>query len=469
MRKRRGGKREARTPFRIGLSGRLLLLTVAFVLAAEVLIFAPSIARHRLIWLQQRVDAGMLATLALDSAPGGRIDERQTARLLAHAMVDAVVLRTADRSMFMLSTAMPPPVDAAYDLRGATFAALIGDAFEALFDGPDRTIRVLDESRVEPGIVVEVVLGQGDLHRSMVDFSIRILQLSIIISLIAAALVYLSLHRLLVRPMRRIARNLLRFRRRPEAASSQIADTGRTDEIGMAQRALADMERDVRRSLLRKNRLAALGAAVGKINHDLRNTLASAMVVSDGLAASDDPSVRKAAPALIAAIDRAARLCARTLDYARSEAPDFRPEPVALAALIDEAGAALTAGFGDSVTWDNRAPAALTVFADRLQLSRAIENIGRNALEAMPDGGVVRFTAAAHGDRIEIDAIDNGPGVPERARAALFQPFAGSARPGGAGLGLAIARENMRLHGGDVVLVATGPAGAHFRLILPNP
>ena len=469
MAKHSGGARGAAVPFRHSLSGRLLLLTVLFVLIAEVLIFVPSIARYRLAWLQQRVDAGMLATLALDSAPQGRVSDAQAARLLEHAMVDAVVLRTTDRSMFMLSTAMPPPVDATFDLREASPAALVADAFETLFSNPDRTLRVLDESRVEPGIVVEVVLGQAELHRSMVGFSRRILELSIVISLITAALVYLSLHGLMVRPMRLITDNLLRFGRRPEDASRQIPETSRADEIGMAQRALGEMERDLRRSLLQKTRLAALGEAIGKIDHDLRNTIASAVVEADGLAASDDPRVRRAAPRLMAALDRAVEMCARILDYAQSEEPGFRPEPLSLAALIDEVGATLTTnGAAPAVVWENHVPPPLIVHADRLQLFRAIQNLGRNACEAMPDGGSVRFAAALRGRNVEIDVVDTGPGIPERARAALFQPFAGSARPGGAGLGLAIARENMRLHGGDVALMSTGPDGAHMRLILPR-
>lgn len=471
MARRRGGAQDARVPFRRSLSGRLLLLTALFVLIAEVLIFAPSIARYRLVWLQQRVDAGMLATLALDSAPGGRVTDRQAARLLEHAMVDAVVLRTADRSMFMLAAAMPPPVDATFDLRDAAPAALVADAFGTLFSGPDRTLRVLDDSRVEPGVTVEVVLGQGELYRSMAAFSLRILRLSIVISLIAAALVYLSLHVSMVRPMRLITANLLRFGRRPEDASRQIPDTARADEIGMAQRALGEVERELRRALLQKTRLAALGEAIGKINHDLRNTLAFAALESDGLAASDDPRVRRAAPRLMAALDRAAQMCARILDYAQAGEPGFRPETLSLAALIDEAGAALAADGGGTpraAAWENHVPRELVVRADRLQLFRVIQNLGRNALEAMPDGGAVRFTAAARDGETAIDVVDTGPGIPERARAALFRPFAGSARPGGAGLGLAIARENMRLHGGDVTLMSTGPGGTHMRLVLPR-
>ena len=456
--------------FRRSLGGRLLLLTVLFVLIAEALIFVPSIARFRLTYLQQRVDAGMLAALALEAAPGGAVEERLVRRLLTHARVDAVALRTAERSAMLLAPDRLPLADAAFDLRDAGPAALAADAIDVFIGGPDRTVRVLADSRVEPGATLEVVLGQADLHRRMVAFSFRILELSIVISLIVAASIYLSLHWLMVRPMRAMVASMTRFRRRPEDAAAQLPATRRADEIGVAQTALRAMERDLRRSLLQKTRLAALGAAMSKINHDLRNILASAMAVSDGFGAGSDPRARRIAPRLMAALDRAVELCGRTLDYAQFDEPEFRPEPLALKPLVEEARDALDGGGGGgagAVSWEIHVPGAIVLAADRLQLFRALQNVMRNAVQAMPDGGRLRVHATVFDDNVEIDIADDGPGVPESVRPGLFEPFAGSARPGGAGLGLAIARENLRMHGGDIALVSNGPAGARFRLFLP--
>ena len=260
-----------KVPFWRSLSGRLLLLTVLFVLIGEVLIFVPSIARFRMTYLQERVEAGHIATLALEAAPSGKLTPELETRLLDHAMVEAVVLRTPERSSFMLSKDMPPPIDATYDLRNATPRTLIMAAFDVLVDGPTKTIRVLDESRMAPGTVVEVVLVQRDLYYSMLDYSWRILTLSIVLSLLTASLVYVSLQWQMVRPMRAITDNLMRFRANPEDAASQIAETRRGDEIGAAQKSVREMQRDLRRALLQKTRLAALGAAMSKINHDLRN------------------------------------------------------------------------------------------------------------------------------------------------------------------------------------------------------
>ncbi len=126
-----------------------------------------------------------------------------------------------------------------------------------------------------------------------------------------AALVYLSLQWLLVRPMRRMTASMTRFREDPEDASRMIVPSGRADEIGLAESELAVMQETVRQALGQRARLAALGTAVTKINHDLRNILSTARLVTDGLTASAAPEVRRLAPRLIDAIDRAVALCRR--------------------------------------------------------------------------------------------------------------------------------------------------------------
>ncbi len=458
----------SRVPFRKSLSGRLLLLSALFVLLGEVLIYVPSIARFRLVFLEERLAAGHIATLALEATPDGRLAPALVQRLLDHAMVDAVVLRTEMRSNFMLSKDMPPAIDASYDLRDASAATLIFDAFRALVDGPSPTIRVLGTSQVEPNTVVEVVLGQAAMHTEMVGFSRRILTLSIVISLLTAGLVYISLHLMMVRPMRTMTDNLTRFRRHPEDAASQIEETRRGDEIGVAEEALGQMQRELRRALLQKTRLAALGAAMGKINHDLRNTLASAMVVSDSLSQSDDPIVQKVTPRLMSAMDRAVTLCRSTLNYAQSEEPKLEPKVLNLHTLVDDVGEMVVTDTGSAVRWINQVPEAMTIRADHIQFFRVLQNVGQNAVQSMPEGGTVTIGAAHESGQAVIDLVDTGPGIPERARERLFQPFAASTNDAGSGLGLAIALENMRLHGGDIVLVETGDAGTHFRLTLPN-
>jgi signal transduction histidine kinase len=365
-----------------------------------------------------------------------------------------------------------PPVDAVFDAREERPLAMIRDAFETLAGRGRRTIRVIGPSPREPGVVVDVSLDERPLWRAMVDYSGRILTLSIIISVLTALLVFTALHRLMVRPMRRIAENIVAFRHRPEDPTVDAPDTDRRDEIGLVQRELARMQRDLRGALAQKTRLAALGAAVGKINHDLRNLLSTAMLLSDRLAESRDPQVHNVAPRLVEALDRAARLCSETLNFSRAQVVVPRRERFNLRRLVDEVGeSVLRDRQPDGVAWRNEVGAEITVDADRDQLFRVLMNLGRNAQQAMGEtggGGVVGVTAwRAEDGRLVIEVADTGGGIPAGAREHLFEAFAGSTRPGGTGLGLPIAREIMRAHGGDIALAHTGPDGTAFRLTLP--
>ena len=311
-----------------------------------------------------------------------------------------------------------------------------------------------------------MLLEEAPLRDELWDFGIRILELSLVLSLVTAALVYLSLQWLLVRPMRRITASMIEFREDPEDASRVIAATGRRDEIGVAERELAVLQRTVRQALGQRARLAALGTAVTKINHDLRNILSTARLVTDGLTASAAPEVRRVAPRLLDAIDRAVALCTQTLDFSREGTPPRAPSRFALAPLIDEIGPGLAVS-EDDLAIEDAIPPELGVVADRDQLHRVFLNLARNAVEA--GAHRLRFSAVREGGTIAIEIADNGPGLPPKARENLFRPFFGSARPGGSGLGLAIARELVRAHGGELTLASTTGAGTIFRLTLPAP
>ena len=311
-----------------------------------------------------------------------------------------------------------------------------------------------------------MLLDEAPLRNELWDFGIRILELSLVLSLVTAALVYLSLHRLLVRPMRRITASMVEFREDPEDASRVIAASRRRDEIGVAERELAVLQSTVRQALGQRARLAALGTAVTKINHDLRNILATARLVTDGLAASAAPEVRRIAPRLLDAIDRAVALCTQTLDFSREGTPPLAPSRFPLALLIDEIGPGLAVS-EDDLAIEDAIPPELAVVADRDQLHRVFLNLARNAVEA--GAHRLRFSAKGEGGTIAIEVADDGPGLPPKARENLFRPFFGSARPGGSGLGLAIARELVRAHGGELTLASSTGTGTTFRLTLPAP
>ncbi|MGF1609967.1 MAG: sensor histidine kinase [Kiloniellales bacterium] len=450
---------------RVGLSARLLLLTVAFVMLAEVLIYAPSIARFRLDYLEDRLAAAHLAILALDATPDQMVSADLERELLAHVGAHTVALKRPERGKLMLMREHPTPVDQSYDLRQGSILGLIRDAILALAANDDRVLRVVGPSPKDPTVEVELVLDEAPLREAMIGYSNRILALSLVISLFTAALVYLSLLWLLVRPMRRITASMTAFRDDPEDASRIIQPSARRDEIGVAQRELANMQHGLRAALHQKTRLAALGIAVTKINHDLKNILATALLVSDRLLASDDPEVRRVTPTLMGAIDRAVRLCGQTLAFTREGPPPLELSRFDLGALVDDVAAGLPeTTIGDAV-WHNRIDRPIELRADREQLFRVLTNLARNGFEA--GAKTIEVSARCEDGRVLIAVTDDGPGLPPRARERLFQPFSGSARPGGTGLGLAIARDLMHAHGGDIRLERSTAQGTSFCLILP--
>jgi signal transduction histidine kinase len=320
--------------------------------------------------------------------------------------------------------------------------------------------------------MVEVLIDEGPMRDEMLDYSRRILNLSIVISLFTASLVYLSLQWLMVRPMRRITENMALYRAKPEDSTRVIPPSSRTDEIGIAQRELAVMQDELRAALQQKTRLAALGAAVAKVNHDLRNSLATAVLASDKLADIDDPEVKSVMPRLLAAIDRAVGMCAQTLNFVSDAEPQLDISTFKLKDLVAEAGVTVTSYCEEkgAFRWQTDVAADLELEADREQLFRGLINLGQNSFEAGAQN--VRISATSKDGWINLDVVDNGPGLAPEAREKLFQPFTGSAKDGGTGLGLVIVLDIARAHGGDVSLIDPpegGPAtGAAFRLKLPD-
>ena len=446
------------------LSARLLILTIFFVMVGEVLIFVPSVARFRMTYFENRLAAGYLATLALEASPSGRLDQTLTDKLLARVGAQSVGLYRADGTMLRLDRTVPPKPDLTINLTRPNVLLAIQGSFRTLLSQDNRVLRVLGPEGPDNQDTAEVLLDEAPLRAELWDFGIRILELSLVLSLITAALVYVSLNWLLVRPMRRITASMMEFRDDPEDASRVIAASGGRDEIGLAERELAVLQKTVQQALGQRARLAALGTAVSKINHDLRNILATARLVTDGLTASAAPEVRRVAPRLLDAIDRAVVLCTKTLDFSREGTPPLARSRFLLAPLIDEIAPGLAISEEDLVIED-AIPPDLAIQADRDQLYRVFMNLARNAVEA--GAHRLRFSAARDGGTHIIEVADDGPGLPPKARENLFRPFYGSARPGGSGLGLSIARELIRAHGGELTLASSTGAGTVFRLALP--
>ena len=136
--------------------------------------------------------------------------------------------------------------------------------------------------------------------------------------------------------------------------------------------------------LQQKNRLAALGLAVSKINHDLRNLLASAQLISDRLSHLPDPRVQRFAPKLMKALERAIEFCQSTLSYGRAQERPPERKMIGLATLVEEVRETLDLGGPDSrIGWVSSVERGLMVDADHDQLFRVLNNLARNAVQAL--------------------------------------------------------------------------------------
>jgi signal transduction histidine kinase len=459
---------------RFGLSGKLLVLTILFVMVAEVLIYVPAIANFRVNWLNDRLAAAHTAALVLDAAPSGMVPESLAKQILASIGARAVAMKMGNQRRLLAASDMPPEVNQSIDMRGVSWWHAVVNAFDTLWmSKPKDVMRVVGPAPMD-GDFLEIIMDEAPLRTAMLRFSATLLLVSLVISGITAALVFLALHYLFVRPMRRLTENMTAFRADPENPARIIEVSDRADEIGTSEAELAAMQREIASMLHQKNRLAALGLAVSKINHDLRNLLAGAQLFSDQLSSSADPKVQRFAPKLMRSLERAIAFCQSTLSYGRAQEPPPERKLIPLEPLIEEVHEALGLGVNVPIRWIVAVERNLTVDADHDQLFRILVNLARNAMQAFemqghndPARDQIRITGRREGSVAVIEVSDTGPGIPAKAKEHLFEAFQSSTRAGGSGLGLAIAAELARAHGGDIRLIE-GTIGATFRVTIPD-
>jgi len=458
---------------RLGLSAKLLLVTVLFVMAAEVLIYLPSIANFRRNWLHDRIAAAQVAALVLEGAPEDGLPEGSENRLLMGVGARAIAARVGGARRLLSLDSMPPPeVSRSIDLRSLDWLSAINQAVTVLVSPATMPIRVVGEA-VGGADFVEIVIDEAPLRHAMLKFSANLLLVSLLITALAALALYVALNSLIIGPIRRLAANVMEFEREPENPQRIIEPTLRADEIGEAERALARMEETLASELRTKKHLAELGLAVSKINHDLRNMLAAAQLMSDQLVDTRDAKIRRFAPRLIATLGRAIDFCQATLAYGRAAEATPAIRDVGLRQLVSEQAEMLGLTGKGQPRFENKVPAELIAPCDPDQLARVLTNLMRNSVQALTQAGaedgsqpLLTVTGRPENGSVALRIIDNGPGVPERARANLFQAFRGSVTPGGVGLGLAIAAELVRLHGGTISLEPSD-SGAIFVVVLP--
>jgi len=459
------------------LTGRFAALTLLFVALAELFVLIPAVSNFRTDYLQTRLEKAQIASLALLAAPE---DESITAdlesELLANAGVYNVVLRRDDVRQLVLSSPLPGPVAATHDLRQRSTLRSALAALRQLADRRDEVIRVIGAPVNHAGQLIEITLSTGPLRHAMVEYGLRVLIGSAVLIALTAALLNLAAQRLILKPIRRVIRHMASYSAAPEDARLIIKPAARITELREAESALASMQTTLTQALKQKERLAGLGQAVAKISHDLRNILTTSQIFADRLEDSADPAVRRAAPKLVNSISRAVNLCETTLAFGKAEEPPPTLSRFDLRGLADDITEAelllLDRAAGPPlVDFVTDISPNLVIRADRDQLHRVLSNLIRNArqaIEASGRPGTIEIAAAETDQDWQIRVGDSGPGLPQKARDFLFQPFTSTTRKGGSGLGLVIAADLVRGHGGRLELLRSDENGTEFCITLPR-
>jgi signal transduction histidine kinase len=472
---REGLARKSRRP-RFGLATRVLILVTAFVMAAAAMIYVPAITTFRDNWLRNRLSAAYTAALVLDVAPQAMVPPELSRQLLSSVGARIIVLSKHGTKRILAASELPRKVDEVYDFREPAFLPSPA-AFATLTAPPGRFITVLGEAPMG-GESVAITMEEAPLTKAMRAYSLRLLIVTLIMSAVVATLATVAIHFMVLRPVRRLTTSIVDFGADPENASRIIIPSCGNHEIAHAEEELAIMQNSLASELKEKKHLAALGLAVAKINHDMRNMLASAQLLSDRLANVDDPLVQRLAPKLVATLDRAIRFCQATLTYGRAvdEPPKLARFP--MRALVTEVTEMVGLEAPADIEFVNAVSADFEIVADREQMFRVLMNLIRNGVEAVDSArmepgppGRIRVQGWLNNKEAVIEVSDTGPGVPAGARAQLFIPFS-SSRAGGSGLGLVIAADLVRCNGGAIMLAATENvegSGAKFRIVLPQP
>jgi len=452
------------------LSGRLLILTTIFVMLAEVLIFVPSVARFREDYMLDRLERAQIASLTLLAED--MIDAELEAELLRNAEVFNVVLRRDEVRQLVLSSPMPQTISGTVDLRDNSALVLIRDAMTRLVTPQSEVIRVIGAPVRDAGLLIEVTMDTAPMRAAMIDYGLRILVLSAVISVFTAVLLFAALRVFLVKPIKGVVGHMQRYAAAPEDARQIITPRAGVTELREAEEALKSLQTELTGALRQKERLAQLGTAVSKISHDLRNIMTSAQLFTDRIEMSEDPVVARMAPKLVGSITRAVHLCETTLAFGRAEEPGPTLTLTPLAMIVEDVLDSERLAIGDhDVTLRADIPEPFTIRADPEQMHRVLSNLIRNARQAIVasgEAGEIAVTAAQTDDDWQIRITDTGPGLPPKAQEHLFSAFHGGVRKGGSGLGLAISAELLRGHGGGITLARSDANGTEFLVTLPK-
>jgi signal transduction histidine kinase len=466
-------------PFQgFGLAARVLAVTIGFVLLAMGLFYVTRLTAHREMLLHGKISAVQTTVDAFGLAGPTPPPHDLSQKILNSVEVKWMAVETpAGRREFVTAGGPLESVESV-TADGSSYIESIAATFHALFAAPGTVVNLSAPAQAnEPAI--EFAFDETSLIQSLRRVSYNFLTISLTIAAVVTCVLWAALWRMVLQPVRRLTSNIIAFGESPQDASRVIAPTGRGNEIGRAEAALAVMQRSLAHELAQGKRLAELGMAVARINHDLRNILSAAQLISDRLATIPDPLAQRLAPRLVATLDRAIQFCQSTLTYGASrELPPSRRR-FDLSELVSQVVEAGTAEHDVAIDYNIDIPPRFCVYADPDHMLRVLENLSRNAAQALMAKGAtegrpkaIRFAAIRTDGLALVEISDTGPGFPADQSERIFEPFHKSTSDVGAGLGLAIAADLVTRNGGAITLAPAKAddfyCGARFLIKLPT-
>jgi signal transduction histidine kinase len=461
-----------------GLAARVLAVTIGFVFLAMGLFYVTRLAAHREMWLHNKISSAQTTVEAFGLAGPTPPSQDLSQKILHSVEVKWLAIETPSGRREFVVAGGPPVGAEPITADDSSYLDSLAATFRALFAAPHTLVKLSAPARAdEPAI--EFAFDEAPLIQSLRHISANFLTISLTIAAVVSCVLWAALWRMVLRPVRRLTSNIIAFGESPQDASRVIAPSGRGNEIGRAETALAVMQRSLAHELAQGKRLAELGMAVARINHDLRNMLSAAQLISDRLATIPDPLAQRLAPRLVATLDRAIQFCQATLTYgAGRESPPLRRR-FDLSELVGQVVEAAKAENDAAIDYNIDIPPRFCVYADPDHTLRVLENLSRNAAQALMAKGAtdgcpkaIRFAAIRTDGLALIEISDTGPGFPADQSERIFEPFHKSTNDAGAGLGLAIAADLVTRNGGAITLAPAKAddfyCGARFLIKLPT-
>jgi signal transduction histidine kinase len=288
-----------------------------------------------------------------------------------------------------------------------------------------------------------------------------------LLALVAGLLLTTLLARTLMQPIRELDRAASEVARQNYDHRVEVRGEDEIGRLGVTFNAMCASIQSGREELIRQERLSAIARISTSIVHDLRNPLAAIYGGAEMLVDGELPraQVKRLAQNIYEASRKMQHLLQELADVARGRSD--APEVCSLRDVVLGACEPLRSQAEQrEIELRIDVPEDIELPLARARMERVFANLVVNSMEAIERNGTIRIDANRNAKAVYVDVIDSGPGIPVSMGSRLFQPFASEGKRDGIGLGLALSRQTVLNHGGDLWLVQDAPKGAHFRMRL---